>query len=259
MLLLSACASNPQSNVAAAENESTAVADEDSFGAELDEDASPSTPKKEDRFESFNRAVFSFNMTADRWLIKPVAKGYDFILPDPVQSGIGNFWGNLKEVSNVVNDGLQWKWKQAANDSGRFLINSTVGVLGFFDVARKMGLEKNEGENFTQTLAAWGVPRGPYLVLPILGSNTVRGTISLPVEWKLSPTSYINNFEARMGAKALEQLHVRTELLGTEELATGDFYVFVREAYMQRLKYLENDGKVEDSFGDDFGDDDYDF
>lgn len=262
ILLVSACATTPQENPDASLNDNYAQEGEgdDPFAADAStDDESASEEDKQDRFESFNRAMFSFNMTADRWLIKPVAKGYDYILPDPVQSSIGNFWGNLREVSNVVNDGLQWKWGQAANDSGRFLINSTVGLLGFFDVARKMGLEKSDGENFTQTLAAWGVPKGPYLVLPVLGPSTVRGTISLPADWKLSPTSYINDFEVRMGVKALEQLHTRAELLATEELATGDFYVFVREAYLQRLEYLENDGKVEDSFGDEFGDDDYDF
>lgn len=212
-----------------------------------------------DRFEGFNRAVFNFNLTADRWLIKPIAKGYDAVLPDPVQSGVGNFFDNLREISNVVNDGLQWKWGQAAKDSGRFLINSTVGLLGFLDVAQKMGLEKSDGESFTQTLAVWGVPRGPYIVLPFLGSNTVRGTVSMPVDWQLSPTSYIDHFETEMSVKLVELLHFRAELLATEELASGDLYVFVREAYLQRMKYLENDGKVEDSFGDDFGDDDYDF
>lgn len=245
VLALGACASTPPTAESAeAENDFAAVAVEEDNG---------------DRFESFNRAVFKFNMTADRWLIRPVAKGYDYVLPDPVQSGVGNFFDNLKEVSNIVNDGLQWKWGQAANDSGRLLINSTIGVLGVFDVARKMGMEKSDGETFTQTLAKWGVPRGPYLVLPVLGSNTLRGTVGLPVEWKLSPTSYVEPFEAKMGIKALEQLHVRAELLATEELASGDFYTFVREAYLQRLEYLENDGKVEDSFGDDFGDDEYGF
>ncbi len=212
-----------------------------------------------DKFEGFNRAIFKFNDTMDRWLLKPVAKGYAKILPKPVKSGVGNFFDNLGEVTNVINDGLQWKWKQAAHDSGRFLINSTVGVLGLFDVASKTGLEKSDGETFTQTLAVWGVPRGSYLVLPFLGPTTIRGGFATPVDWYTSPITYIDvdPQEAQWGLVALDFIHDRAELLKTEELISGDRYLFVREVYLQRLDYLENDGDVVDDFGGDFEDDEY--
>ncbi len=210
-----------------------------------------------DKFESFNRTMFKFNDVMDRWLLKPVAKGYSKVLPGPVKTGVGNFFSNLGEVSNIINDGLQWKWKQASNDSGRLLLNSTFGLLGVFDVASKAGLEKNDGENFGQTLSAWGVPRGSYVVLPFLGPNTVRGSFSIPVDWATSPIQYLESTNARIGANAVDFVHTRYELLDAEDLISGDRYLFVREAYLQRLEYLEQDGNVVDDFGDGFGDDEY--
>ncbi len=212
-----------------------------------------------DKFESFNRQVFRFNDTVDRWVLKPVAIGYDKVLPSPVKTGVGNFFSNLREIRNIVNDGLQWKWKQAANDTGRLLLNSTVGILGLFDVATEAGLEKSDGENFTQTLAKWGVPRGSYLVLPFWGPTTVRGGFSIPADWYLWPVNYVESSDARLALNALDIVHGRAEILETEELISGDRYLFIREVYLQRLEFLENDGVVEDDFGDDFGDDEYDF
>ncbi len=249
-LLLSSCASTPN------DIDGKQSADEPSS---VQNEVATEDENNSDKFESFNRAIFSFNMTADRWLVRPVAKGYDTLLPGPVQAGVGNFFDNLGEVSNIINDGLQWKWGQAAKDSGRLVVNSTLGLLGLFDVASTVGMDKSDGESLNQTLAVWGVPSGPYLVLPFLGPSTVRGTSLMPAEWKLDPTSYIDHFETKMGAKLLERLHARAELLATDELASGDYYVFVREAYLQRMDYLEKDGKIEDSFGDSFGDDEYDF
>lgn len=210
-----------------------------------------------DRFEGFNRATFKFNDTVDRWVLKPVAKGYRAVLPGPVRLGVGNFFSNLGEVTNIINDGLQWKWKQAANDTGRLLINSTVGLLGVFDVASKTGLEKSDGENFTQTLATWGVPRGSYLVLPFLGPNTIRGGFSVPFDWATAPIQYVDPTNARVGLNGMDFVHSRSELLQTEELISGDRYSFIREVYLQRLEYLENDGDVSDDFGGEFDDDDY--
>lgn len=229
--LLGACASNPQS------------------GNQAKSDA--------DKFEGFNRGVFKFNDTVDSWVLKPVAKGYDKVVPSPVKTGVGNFFGNLGEVTNIINDGLQWKWKQAANDTGRLLMNSTIGIFGLFDVASRAGLEKSDGENFTQTLAAWGVPRGSYLVLPFLGPTTVRGGFSLPADWVTSPMQYVEPTRDQIIANAVNIVHIRSELLESEALISGDRYLFIREAYLQRLEFLENDGKVEDDFGDEFEDDEY--
>lgn len=124
-----------------------------------------------DPLEGFNRAMFSFNDTADRWALKPVARGYRAVTPDPIERGVARMFGNLGEVLNVVNDVLQGKLGQAGNDGGRFIINSTVGVAGF-DVAEHWGLPKSDGEDFGQTFATWGAGQGPYLVLPFLAPVT---------------------------------------------------------------------------------------
>ena len=116
-----------------------------------------------DPFEGYNRAVFSFNDKADRWLLKPVAKGYRYATPDVVERGVSRMFSNLGEVLNVVNDLLQGKVGQAGNDGGRLLINSTIGIVGFFDVAQHVGLERSDGEDFGQTFGVWGVGEGAYL------------------------------------------------------------------------------------------------
>jgi len=234
-VLTGACASTPQPNVQSGEENNS------------------------DKFEGFNRKVFVFNDTVDRWFLKPIAKGYDKALPSPVKTGVGNFFDNLGEVGNIVNDGLQWKWKRAANDTGRLLLNSTIGLLGLFDVASEAGLQQSDGENFTQTLARWGVPRGSYLVLPFLGPTTVRGGVSIPFDWYTSPIRYLESANAQLAADALAVVHDRAELFEVEELVSGDRYLFIREVYLQRLEFLEQDGVVEDSFGADFEDDEYEF
>ncbi len=204
-----------------------------------------------DRFEGFNRTMFSFNQTLDKWILKPVAKGYRWVAPKPVEIGVNNFFSNLGEVSNIVNDVLQWKWEQAGNDTGRILINSTVGVLGLFDVASPAGLERSDGEDFGQTLAVWGVPRGPYLVLPLMGPATVRDGTGMPVEWYLDPVSYLDPPRDEYLVKGLDIVRQRAELLDVEDLVSGDMYIFMRDAYLQRRNYLINDGEVEDDFGAD--------
>jgi phospholipid-binding lipoprotein MlaA len=216
----------------------------------------------EDPLEDFNRKIHSFNEAADRWVLKPVAEGYVKIAPEPVEQGVSNFFGNLLEVRNVFNGVLQGKWGQAGNDAGRFLINSTLGIGGVLDVARHMNLEKSEGEDFGQTLAVWGVGSGPFLVLPFLGPSTLRDTGGLPVDWQLNPISEIDHVPTRSSVQVAEFVNTRAELLEAENFISGDRYVFIREAYLQRRNYLINDGEVADDF-DDFGDfegfgDDYD-
>ncbi len=211
-----------------------------------------------DNFESFNRAMFSFNMTLDRWFFRPLAVGYTKIAPQPVETGIGNFFSNLREIRNVINDVLQWKWKQAGNDTGRFLLNSTVGLVGFLDVAKHAGLPESDGEDFGQTLAVWGVPQGPYIVVPFLGPHTVTSGVGLPADWVSHPLWYVENKYVAYGAVGLDMLHTRSELLAAEELMSGDTYIFIRDAYLQRREFLINDGIVEDDFGS--GDDEeFDF
>lgn len=233
VIFLGACASNPQ-----ADNSSNTV----------------SEVTNQDKYESFNRKVFAFNDGLDRWLLKPVAKGYLAIAPKPVENGVSNFFSNLGEISNVINDVLQWKWSQAGNDSGRFLLNSTVGLLGLFDVAAKSGLEKSAGEDFGQTLAVWGVPRTSYIVLPFLGPSTLSDAPAIPVNWYTSPLAYIEPDRDRYIVSAVDLVQVRAGLLEVEDMVSGDRYTFIRDAWLQRREYLINDGEVEDEFGDEFED-----
>lgn len=231
-----------------------ACASNSKIGAGGDGDEVSESPVFEDKYESLNRKIFAFNDTLDGWILKPVAKGYRFVTPAPVKTGVRNFFSNLGEVGNILNDMLQWKWKQATNDSGRLLLNSTVGVLGFFDVAAKTGLEKNDGEDFGQTLAAWGFAQGPYLVLPLLGPSSLRDVPALPVDWATNPVAYVNPDRDRYALAVINLVQIRESLLDAEELASGDRYTFFRDAWLQRREYLINDGQVEDKFGDEYDD-----
>lgn len=205
-----------------------------------------------DPYEGFNRKIFGFNDGLDRYLVKPVTKGYQAITPNFIERGVSNFFSNLSEVGSLVNATLQGKPKQGAKYTGRFLVNSTLGVAGLFDVAKYMHLEKTDAEDFGQTLAVWGVDSGPYLVLPFLGPSTLRGGVSIPVDRALDPLTYYPEDDTlRLGLNALEIIDLRTRLLKAEELITGDRYLFLRDAYLQRREFLINDGKIEDNFGAD--------
>lgn len=204
-----------------------------------------------DSLESFNRAIFAFNMKLDSWFLKPVAKGYDYVMPNFAERGVQNFFGNLGEINNVVNDVLQWKWKQAVNDTGRFVTNSTLGIGGLFDVAGKIGMPESDGEDFGQTFAKWGVGQGPYLMLPFLGPSSLRDGVALPFDSYMDPVNHINDDGWVVGLNVLDLVDTRAQLLETEDLASGDLYVFVREFYLKRREYLIKDGEIEeDSFGE---------
>ncbi|HEY8570801.1 MlaA family lipoprotein [Microbulbifer sp.] len=251
-----------------AEGSTPAAAGEasDDFGSELedeygfdpaDEFSSAQEPEDRDPWEGFNRAMFRFNDTADRWFLKPAATSYRQITPIFMQTGVSNFFSNLSEINNVLNDVLQWKWGQAGNDTGRFLVNSTVGLVGLFDVAQHMGLEPSDGEDFGQTLAVWGVPSGPYVVLPMLGPSTVRDFPGEVVEWYTNPLSYVDENSVEYTLKMVDVVQIRASLLQAESLLQGDRYVLLRDAYLQRREFLINDGEQEDDFGGDL--DEYDF
>lgn len=210
-----------------------------------------------DKFESLNRKVFAFNDGLDRWILKPVSKGYLAVAPKPVEVGVSNFFSNLGEITNVANDVLQWKWKQASKDTGRFLLNSSIGLAGLFDVATKTGLQKSDGEDFGQTLAVWGVPSGPYLVLPFLGPSSLTNAPTIPVDWLTNPIAYVDPDKDRYALTALDLIQTRASLLEVEDMISGDRYTFIRDAWLQRREYLINDGKVEDEFGDEFDDEFY--
>ncbi len=214
---------------------------------EYDEEQWQDFGESEDPWESMNRAVFRFNDTLDRWALKPVAKGYRAVTPDVVENGVHNVFRNLGEVRNLTNNVLQLKMHDAGVDTARFFFNTTFGVLGFFDIATKMGLQRND-EDFGQTLGAWGVKSGPYLVLPLLGPSTVRDTASLYPENFTSPYRYINDVPVRNSMFALNVVDTRANLLTAERLIAGDKYRFVRNAFLQNREFKVLDGNVVDDF-----------
>ena len=206
--------------------------------------------ENKDPIEGVNRAVFNVNEGLDKYLLKPIARGYTAVMPDFAEKRVSNVFENLDEITNILNDLLQGKVKQAGNDTGRFLINTTFGLAGMFDVAEKMGLEKNEGEDFGQTLAAWGVGEGPYLMLPFLGPSTLRDAPSRLVDSFTDPVSYMDHVPTRNTTRGVDIVSTRAELLELEEIISGDKYLFIRDVYLQRREYLVNDGQIEDDFSD---------
>lgn len=222
--------------------------------AEKPKEKGCNTDLTHDPYQKFNRKIHAFNDFFDRWALKPAAKTYRFISPKPVERGVSNFFGNLGEVRNIVNDGLQWKWKQAGHDTGRLLINSTLGIGGLFDVAKHAGLKKSQGEDFDQTLAKWGVCSGNFIVLPFLGPSTFRDAVSIPFDRLLDPVTYIDHDNTRYAFTAAEIIQIRASLLEFEKLASGDRYLFLRDAYRQRRVYLQNDGEVKYNAEDEFSD-----
>ena len=208
-----------------------------------------------DPWQGFNRSVFEFNETLDAYVAKPVAQGYQAITPQFVDTGISNFFSNLEDVLIVANDVFQLKPIQALSDTGRFLVNSTIGLLGFFDVASHIGLMKHN-EDLGQTLGYWGVGAGPYVMLPFLGPSNVRdafGTAGDSISG-FGYTQVADTVAQQGGLWLLRNIDLRADLIASEGLITGERYTFFRSFYMQRRAYLVADGVVEDEFGDDFDD-----
>jgi phospholipid-binding lipoprotein MlaA len=218
--------------------------------------AAESTAPNPDPWEPFNRKVFTFNDYLDRYFLKPVAKGYETVTPQFLEDGVHHMFSNLGEISNFLNSLLQAKFKNTAESGGRFAVNSTIGLLGFFDVASKIGMQEH-AEDFGQTLGYWGVHSGPYLVVPLLGSRTVRdgfGSVADTYSDPLPPA--IDHVPTRNEVLGVRVIDSRAQLLKAEELISGDRYIFIRDAYLQRRQFLISDGAVTDSFGgDDFMDD----
>lgn len=200
-----------------------------------------------DPFERVNRAVFSFNETADQYVIKPIAEGYQFILPEFVRTGVTNFFSNINDVLIAANNLLQGKPGNAASDIGRFFVNSTIGVLGLFDVATDMGLDKNR-EDFGQTLGVWGIGDGPYVVLPFFGPSNVRDTVGFVVDVEtdfMINTNKLNSDE-KIAINGLRIINRRADLLDAGQLledAAFDKYSFLRDGYLQRRRSQIYDGE----------------
>jgi phospholipid-binding lipoprotein MlaA len=196
-----------------------------------------------DPIESINRKIFWFNDNLDVYVLEPVAKGWHWVLPDRVETSVTNFFYNLRFPIHTLNDLLQGKFKDAGIDVGRFLVNTTVGVAGFFDPATGWGLPLH-WEDFGQTLGWWGVGPGPYVVLPILGPSDLRDGGGLIVDSAASVTPFFVDTYILLGARAVEI--VNTRALYLEEVRKAkesafDYYVFVRNAYLQRRLGYIND------------------
>lgn len=218
--------------------------------AVVQESAEQANPYNPDPWESFNRKIYAFNDVADRYFLKPIAKGYQWIAPQFIEDGVHHMFSNIGEIGNILNSLLQAKFKNGAIDTGRFLVNSTIGLLGFFDVASKMGMEPHE-EDLGQTLGYWGVKPGPYLMVPLLGPRTIRDGFGSIGDSFTDPVGYIEHVPTRNQVYGVRVVDTRAQLLQSEELITGDRYIFIRDAYLQRRQFLVNDGVVEDSFGND--------
>lgn len=213
--------------------------------------SSQAVAAKQDPYEGVNRKIFAFNEFLDKWMLKPVAKGYRWVTPAFVDDGVSNFFDNLGEVRNLINGGLQGDFAHAGISTGRLLLNSTVGLAGLFDVATGWGLEERK-EDFGQTLAVWGVGDGPYVVLPILGGKNLRDTLSRFPDTFSSPVSYLNDVPTRNSLRGLDLVDTRADLIDAEALVSGDRYSFLRDIIAQQRESSINNGEVEDDFGDDF-------
>ena len=207
----------------------------------------PARAQSEDPWRSANEMVFAFNDYFDQLLVKPIASIYG-VLPRYARQGVGNFFSNVDDINVFVNGLLQMKFDAVLSDSGRFALNSTVGVVGIFDVATSLGLLKNE-EDFGQTLGSWGVAPGPYIMLPVFGASNLRDSFGLILDTLFNPIQYQSDSSLRFSLFLLEEIDSRSSLLALDELISGNRYLFVREAYNQRREYLVKDGVIEDEFG----------
>lgn len=211
-----------------------------------------------DPWEPLNRPLYSFNTTFDKVTLKPVAKGYQKITPRPVRTGITNFMKNLVTPRSIINNFLQGKPAYGFSELGRFVINSTVGIGGLFDVATASGIERHR-EDFGQTAAVWGIPPGPYVMLPFLGPQTLRRAVLLPIDIASNPLYHYDNSSVRDKLYILRSIELRERLFAAERILedSKDHYITVRESYLQNREYEVYDGNPpeDDEFFDEFFDD----
>jgi len=202
-----------------------------------------------DPWEGFNRGVYSFNQTMDDIIFNPIGKVYNAITPDIVDTGVSNIFDNLGQISVIANDILQFKFDQAVNDTVRLFLNSTIGLLGFFDVSSSAGLNSSD-EDFGLTLAHWGVGPGPYLVIPFFGSATVRDATGLVVDaGVLNPVFYVDDDLTKASLLTLNYVDFKSDLLSTVDLlkeAALDEYEFTKNAYFEKRASQIYDGEFAD-------------
>jgi phospholipid-binding lipoprotein MlaA len=204
---------------------------------------------EEDPWESFNRSIYSFNNTADAYLVKPVAQGYAYIMPEVGRKGVNNFFSNLLDVNGALNGFLQGRVDQGLENVGRVIINSTIGIFGLFDVATKLGVPQYQTD-FGHTLSIWGVPQGPFVMLPFLGPSTMRSGVGTAFDAYASPMGQMGNSDPAWGLRVFNIVDLRAGLLGADELLSGDQYIFLRDAYLQQRRLQISDGKVVDDFSE---------
>jgi phospholipid-binding lipoprotein MlaA len=206
--------------------------------------ATPGRTMPGDPLKGVNRAVYKFNDTLDRAALKPAAKGYRAITPRWLRSGVGHFFANLTYPTTIINQILQGKPGLGLKDTGRFLINTTLGVGGLLDVATPLGLDSHD-EDFGQTLAVWGIGSGPFINLPLFGPSSLRDAPSRIVDYFTDPLTYVDlDTGAELGIRALDLLNARVELLSVDSTlqSTFDPYVFVRDAWAQQREFEIFDG-----------------
>jgi phospholipid-binding lipoprotein MlaA len=199
-----------------------------------------------DPIEGINRGIYKFNDVVDRATLKPVAKGYKKITPEWLRRGVGNFFSNLQYPATIINQLLQGKPKLAARDTGRLLTNTLLGFGGILDPASRVGLDKND-EDLGQTLGVWGVPSGPFIMLPFLGPSTIRDAPSSFAEFFIDPLTYADvKWEVLWGARALDIVDTRAQYLSLDPVIERSYdpYAFVRNSWLQRREYQVRDGDV---------------
>tara|TARA_B110000196_G_scaffold3082_1_gene2726 strand:- start:768 stop:1472 length:705 start_codon:yes stop_codon:yes gene_type:complete len=208
-----------------------------------------------DPFEDINQVTHKFNAKIDENFAIPIAEVYVNVMPDKLEIGVSNFVANYEDVNVGINNLLQGKIKHGLSDIGRLLVNSTIGVFGFIDVASKMGLEKHD-EDFGQTLGYWGFRSGPYIVLPFIGPSSLRDTLAQIPDAFLGGLFFVDHERTGYELTLVDLLETRARYLGMESLVIGDEYLFYRDAYFQNRDYEIYDGIIEDNFEgfDDFDD-----
>jgi len=215
-------------------------------------------PSADDPWEPLNRDIYQGNRRLDRYTLKPLARGYQQLLPGAIRTGIDNFFVNLRSPWHIINNLLQGDGIEGLHEAGRFLANSTFGIGGLVDVATQMGLEKHT-EDFGQTLAVWGVPKGPYVVIPFFGPSTLRDGLALPLDLLADPLYFYENSSVRTKLYIVRVINLRERYLDAEELLDDSFdpYIRLREAYLQNRRYQVYDGNppTEDDFYEEFEED----
>ncbi|MFX4228944.1 MAG: VacJ family lipoprotein [Porticoccaceae bacterium] len=200
--------------------------------------------------EKFNKASYNLTEVADQYVLKPVAKGYTRVLPDPLEDSFSRAFANIREVGTAANELLQGEFGQACAATTRVVINSTLGILGLFDVAETIGVRKNEPEDFGQTLAVWGIKSGPYLFIPFMGPSTLRDAPSRVVDYFFDPVNYVESSRDQYLLTGWDVIQKRAQLLQSEDLVSGDRYLFLKDSYLQRREYLVNDGELSEDMNE---------